>query len=178
MVSEFSAWFNKEVQERGWTFREVARRGGINNSTISLVASEQRNPGLSFCVRVAHAFGMRPERVLRIAGLLPPLPPPVAEEDEVMVAFRRLGPTDRDALIRMLRGLSAGGTVPLAPRGSASSIVTEPRPPEHRTREELLQYCAARLEEIVPEEHYDLLITVLRHFAQVNVGDKTVESVR
>ena len=181
MQTELVEWLNDEVQARGWNYAELCRRAGVADSSLSLVMSERRRPTCDFCVKIAGALGMRPERLLRIAGLLPPLAPPVQEEDEVIETMRRLGATDRDALIRMLRGLSGGGTVPRTPRQVASSIVAEPRPPERRTREELLHYVAERLQELVDPKDYPLLITMLRHFAQTpeQQGEhETMESAR
>lgn len=175
MVNEFTAWFNEEVQERGWTFRELARRAGVNGSTVSLVASGQRNPGLSFCVRIAGALGERPERVLRIAGLLPPLPPSVQEEDEILETVRRLSVTDRDALIRMLRGLAQGGTVwPIARQiHSASIMQTAAKKP--MSREELIHDAATRLEAIVPERSQQLLLDLLHLLAERHEPERTME---
>jgi len=78
METDFAAWLTSEMDRRGWTNSELARQAGIAQSNISMVISGQKNPGLSFCVNVAQAFGYPPERVLREAGLLPPAP----SEDE------------------------------------------------------------------------------------------------
>jgi len=74
METDFAAWLTSEMDKRGWTNSELARQAGIAQSNISMVISGQKNPGLSFCVNVAAAFGYPPERVLREAGLLPPAP--------------------------------------------------------------------------------------------------------
>ena len=55
---------------------------------------------------------MLPERLLRIAGHLPPMPPSVQEEHEVIQSLRRISATDRDAVIRMVRGLTSGASPP------------------------------------------------------------------
>lgn len=57
-----------------------------------MVASSQRGPGLEFCVGVARAFKVPPELVLRLAGLIPPLP-----DDVDMQQFTRL----RDYYMRL-----------------------------------------------------------------------------
>jgi transcriptional regulator with XRE-family HTH domain len=79
MAKDLFTWITGEVNKRGWTNSELARRAGISPSTLSLVLSGDRKPGISFCVGVARAFDELPEKVLRLAGLIPPLPAP---EDE------------------------------------------------------------------------------------------------
>jgi transcriptional regulator with XRE-family HTH domain len=112
MDDEFVTWLNRAVGEAGWTWAELAKRSGISTSMVSMVISGQRHPGPEFCVGVARAFGELPERVMRIAGLLPPLPPSVQEESEVIQQLRRISATDRDAVIRMVRGLASGASPP------------------------------------------------------------------
>lgn len=73
--------------------------------------TEQRNPGFDFCVGIARAFGEQPEKVLRLAGLLPPVPPEVAEEHEIRDLVRSLPHHERQNALAMLRGL-AGKAAP------------------------------------------------------------------
>lgn len=73
-MSKFVIWLNQQVDERGWTFNELGRRAGLSSGHISMVTTERQNPGYDFCIKVANALDEPPEKVLRIAGLLPPLP--------------------------------------------------------------------------------------------------------
>lgn len=68
----FVDWLGREIEERGWTYQELADRGGFTRSAVSTVMTRRQNPGLEFCKGVARAFFIRPETVLRMAGLLPP----------------------------------------------------------------------------------------------------------
>ena len=113
--NEFVTWLNSQLRDRGWTAAELSRRAGISDSAISLVTSEQRNAGLDFCVKVANAFGESPEQALRLAGHLPRLPAPVAEEREALALFRRLEPQMRAGMLAALR---------------ACADYSEPRAPE------------------------------------------------
>lgn len=65
------AWLIAQRDERGWSFREIARRAGISHTTISQVVAGQRVPTFDFCADVARALGEQPETLLRLAGLLP-----------------------------------------------------------------------------------------------------------
>jgi transcriptional regulator with XRE-family HTH domain len=71
--TEFVPWLAKEMEKRGWTQTELARRAGIVPSYMSMVMTGLKRPSTGACVKVATALGMSPERVLRIGGYLPPV---------------------------------------------------------------------------------------------------------
>ena len=73
MDNEFVPWLAGELERRGWTQTELARRAGLVPSYMSMVMNSQKQPSTGFCVKVATALGMSPERVLRIGGYLPPV---------------------------------------------------------------------------------------------------------
>lgn len=89
-MSEFITFVNNELNARGWTANELGRRAKISSGGISLVLTEQRNPGADFCVKVAHALNVQPEFVLRLAGILPPVSEPVQNESEMLTVYRQL----------------------------------------------------------------------------------------
>jgi len=105
-VSKLTTWVNENLEQRDWSYNLLARKAGLSSGGVSRVMTERRKPGLDFCVGVARAFGERPEYVLRLAGLLPPVPPSVAEEDEILALIRSLPPLKREAALDMLRGLA------------------------------------------------------------------------
>jgi len=67
----FSDWLRVEVENRGWSFRELGRRAGLSSGAVSQVITGANFPGPEFCNGVARALGVPPERVFREAGLLP-----------------------------------------------------------------------------------------------------------
>ena len=73
-MDDLITWLNSEMEERGWSNNELARRAGLSSGGVSLVLSGSRKPTHGFCVAVARALREPPEKVLRLAGLLPPLP--------------------------------------------------------------------------------------------------------
>lgn len=79
MQNNFVTWLTEEMESRGWNNSELARRAGLVPSAISQVISGTRSPGYELCVKVARAFGIPPETVLRRARLLPPLLVPEAQ---------------------------------------------------------------------------------------------------
>ena len=112
MDNKLFSWVNSEAEKREWNYSEVARRAGISHSSLSLVLSGQRNITFDFCAAVAKAFGERPEKVFRIAGLLPPSSGAMedlsADEAELVEIYRALQPAVREYALRMLRGLPDG----------------------------------------------------------------------
>lgn len=101
MENKFISWLNNELNERKWTNAELSRQADIAPSYISMVISGQQKPGFEFCVKVADAFDEPPERILRLAGLLPPLPGPEDSPTlrDLIETARRLDPDERLRLV-------------------------------------------------------------------------------
>jgi transcriptional regulator with XRE-family HTH domain len=87
----FINWLNQELKERRWQQKDLAEAAGVSDSTITLVLKGDRKPGADLCNGIARAFGIPPEEVFRMAGLLPALP---EEDDELarqlVEKFKRL----------------------------------------------------------------------------------------
>ena len=62
----FADWLLAELEYRGWSRSETARRGGISASLIDQVTNGIGNPGIGFCRGIARAFDMPLEDVLRL----------------------------------------------------------------------------------------------------------------
>jgi len=69
-TNRFAQWLNGELNKRGWSQSELARRAGISRPSITLVLSEKQAPTYDFCAQIAKPLDMRPEDVFRLAGLL------------------------------------------------------------------------------------------------------------
>ena len=70
---ELAAWVKSEAKKRGWTLVELARRADLHLASIHGITQRQRDTGFQVCAKIADAFTVPPERVLRAAGLLPPI---------------------------------------------------------------------------------------------------------
>lgn len=126
-MSELTTWLNQEVDQRGWSFNELARRADVSSGHVSLVMTERQKPGYEFCVKVANALDEPPENVLRLAGLLPPIPEPVAEEREMLNLFRQLPRASRIVIIRILQVINE------IARETPSGVIVVTAPPEDTT---------------------------------------------
>lgn len=76
IMDKISDWLNSELNERGWSQRELARRARVSPTAINDVINEKAEPGWDLCAAIAKALGLSEEEVFRMAGLLPPLPNP------------------------------------------------------------------------------------------------------
>lgn len=52
----FVDWLLAELEFRGWSRSEAARRGGLSASTMDKVIGGFSNPGLHFCESMARAY--------------------------------------------------------------------------------------------------------------------------
>jgi transcriptional regulator with XRE-family HTH domain len=105
MSKEFINWLTEEVNQRGWSNSELSRRSGMATSTISMIFSEQSKPGWDFCLAIATAFGEPPEKVFRLAGLLPSLPGSEDEQSlkEILDIAKNMTPENRQDLLNYAR---------------------------------------------------------------------------
>jgi transcriptional regulator with XRE-family HTH domain len=101
-MKDFVNWLIGEMNSRGWSNSELARRAGVVHSTISLVLSSKSSPGPDLCLGLARAFRMPPEEVFRIAGLLPALPGDgtVPQYTRLIDCMNRLSVKDREEVLQ------------------------------------------------------------------------------
>jgi transcriptional regulator with XRE-family HTH domain len=106
---EFTDWLQKEIEQRGWTVAELARRAEVAHGTINNVMSGMRNPGLDLCCALAHALGVPEVEVLWRAGLLRERPATVDQPwlAEIIEAARQLTPEKREYAVTLLKMLKA-----------------------------------------------------------------------
>jgi transcriptional regulator with XRE-family HTH domain len=93
----FGEWIKHEIEKRGWTMSELARRCEVSHPAISRVVNGERGAGPDLCRAIARAFEMPEEHVFRMAGLLSQLPSP---DDDLTFAqvydmMNRLAPEER-----------------------------------------------------------------------------------
>ncbi len=80
MNGELSIWLLKKIELSGLHYRELARRAGVSHTLISRVLSGNMKASPEFCIKIAAALGEPPEKLLRLAGLIPPSSDPNALE--------------------------------------------------------------------------------------------------
>jgi transcriptional regulator with XRE-family HTH domain len=110
--SLLGTWLKTELQARSWSYSDLARAAGVQPATISRIILGRRDAGSSVCLAIAQALGKRPEAVYRLAGLLPPLPPSVEEEEEALSILRNLSARTRILVMILLRALQTADRQP------------------------------------------------------------------
>lgn len=70
-MNDFNRWLQNELNDRGWSQGDAARKGGFSESMLSKVLNGYTPPGIKFCRGIAKAFDVPVEEVQRRAGLLP-----------------------------------------------------------------------------------------------------------
>lgn len=98
-LQTFAEWLKEELDNRGWTRAELARRSKLQEATFTYIFGG-RKPSPETCNAIAGALGIPSETVFRKAGLLPANP----EDDEkllneVVEAFKRLDINQRQAVL-------------------------------------------------------------------------------
>jgi transcriptional regulator with XRE-family HTH domain len=73
MEISFSDWLREQLKERGWNQAELSRRSGISQPHITKALNGERNFGEQSIKAIAEALQFPPEKVFRIAGILPPI---------------------------------------------------------------------------------------------------------
>lgn len=70
-METFGDWLTTQLDEKGWSQAELARRAHISQPTLSRIISGLRQVGPDAAAAIARALGQPPEKVFRLAGLLP-----------------------------------------------------------------------------------------------------------
>lgn len=103
-MNDIKTWLAETLKLRGWSQSELARRASVSQFAVSSVISGDRNAGADFCVKIAHALNESPEKVLRLAGILPTSP--ASEDDtlqELIELARSLPPEDQKEVLEYIR---------------------------------------------------------------------------
>jgi len=102
--NDFSQWLLEELEQRGLSYSEVARRGSMSHARISQIVSGG-NPGSDFCLGIAKALDLPPETVFRKAGILPPEPDLTSREKINLHLFRQLSLAEQERQLAVMRAL-------------------------------------------------------------------------
>jgi len=115
-MENFTDWLARELNERGWSVPEAARRSkkggyrGVSASMIYKVINGHAEPGQRLFDGIARAFDVPVEDVMRRAGVLPsvpPEPPDVVDLEEARRLFNQLPSAQRKAILAQMRALVA-----------------------------------------------------------------------
>jgi transcriptional regulator with XRE-family HTH domain len=156
-MEPFSQWLESELEERGWRPADLAHRAELPNATLSRILNGHRRAGPEVCVALAAALEVPPEQVFRLAGLLPPAPPAVEEEEMALGLFRSLDAQMRAVALSVLRSLKVSQP---SPETSLQGRRPSPMPPPRNLSERLAQDIAREVRDMPVEDQqrmFDLM---------------------
>ena len=114
-LSNYLNWLNKELSNRSWSRRELARRAGVSHTWVADVING-REPSWDFCAAIAPAFDMSPVEMLLLAGkltssdvrrALPMLSEhEINKTDKLASIVKELSSEHQEALLTMAHGLA------------------------------------------------------------------------
>lgn len=98
----FSEWLQEELEKRGWSQSELARRSGLTRQTINTLIKGRSEPQAETCLAIARGLNVPPETVLRAADLLPELPVPDRDPtlQELMDLMKRMSQEEREEILQ------------------------------------------------------------------------------
>ena len=102
-MDNFSVWLLQEIESRGWNQAELHRKSGLSRTVISDVLSNKVSPGYEFCIAVGKALHVPGDHIMRIAGLLPPIPEQTQQIEQLVYLFNKMDPRQRDLLLSQAR---------------------------------------------------------------------------
>lgn len=107
--TDFVEWLQLELNKRNWRKADLAKASGLSSAQITRIMKREQGPGPEACTAIARAFKMSPERVFRLAGLLPwepekPEDPPTFWE--WVMYYVRSSDEERDQMLEMAEELS------------------------------------------------------------------------
>lgn len=106
MSAKLTQFLEQELSDRGWSIRELARRSRLSVSTVSDVINGHSAPGTRFCNGIARALDVPPERIFRIAEILPSrIIGNENTEREMLDYFRAMDPKDQQQILTITRAL-------------------------------------------------------------------------
>lgn len=91
-----------EMEKRGLSIREFAKLVGVSHPTISDILNGEE-PSFDVCRKLAPILNLPLEKVLRAAGLLPPVDEDTEYQEEFFHLLSQLSPQERQEILDLLR---------------------------------------------------------------------------
>jgi len=103
MVTKLGRYIEQEVEQRGWSYRELARRARVSPPTVLAAISGENQPKPETLRKLARALDATPEHLFQLAGILRP----PRDDDEITVRdaigiMRELTPEGRRRVLEFL----------------------------------------------------------------------------
>jgi len=103
MKINIADWLRKKIEEAGISQAELSRLSGISPTHITKVLNGERGLSGHSLMAISKALGTSPENIYREAGLLPPVPKNIEQQEELLYLFDQLPPDEKDELLSYLQ---------------------------------------------------------------------------
>lgn len=103
LMSSFSDWLLRQLEEHGWSQSDLARASGLTRSTISYYLSpKSKSPDETALRKIAHALKLPIDLVYEKAGILPSKPELSAIKRKLAHLAQELPDSDVEIAIALL----------------------------------------------------------------------------
>jgi transcriptional regulator with XRE-family HTH domain len=102
MKNDLASWLDEELETRGWSIREMARRAGVSHTAIASALNRKGRPSADLCVAIADALGVPAVEIVQRAGILPPDPPETAAWRRLNEMWARLPDADQERILEIV----------------------------------------------------------------------------
>ena len=102
MENDLASWLDNELEERGWSIREMARRAGVSHTAIASALNRKGRPSAELCVAIADVLGVSAIEVVQRAGILPPDPPETTAWRRLNAMWARLSDEDQERVLEIV----------------------------------------------------------------------------
>jgi len=103
METTFSEWLLKELAKRDWSQYELAKRSGVNRSTISRIVNGARGIGNETLTAIAETLQIPTEEVFRHAGIIPKRSIRYTRVEEFQYIYDALPPDKQQEVLEYAR---------------------------------------------------------------------------
>ena len=107
MGEKLREWLSQELDRLNWSHRELARKSDLSQSIVSKTIRGDRNPSAEFCIKVATALGQPPEKLLRLADILPDTQEDDPTLTELFDSLRNMSSEQRKEVLRYVHFLQS-----------------------------------------------------------------------
>lgn len=105
MEKTISEWLQDEINDRGMTAAELARKSGVSAPQITRLLSGQRGVSELSLRAISEALGIPPEVAFRVAGFLPPVSEKTEDHDKLLYMYDQLDEERKKLAILMIKSL-------------------------------------------------------------------------